>query len=92
MEREPDGLSSGKIVPVDASGNVESSKNDEKKTGAKRGLNYGELSRDNTKIVACLHPPHIEKGIKHYLKDCKEGPEEEKPDLLQAYLNGKNWS
>lgn len=48
MKRQSGGLLSGAIVPVDASGNVRGSKNDKKKTGAKRDQNSGGLSRDNT--------------------------------------------
>ena len=37
----------------------------------------------------CLWPPHKEKGLRHYLKDCRECPKEEKDKLFDKLRAGK---
>jgi len=38
----------------------------------------------------CPYPPHKEKGFRHYLKDCKDCPKEQKDKLFEELRSNKN--
>ncbi len=40
-------------------------------------------------VPVCLYEPHKAKGIKHWLSDCRNCPDEEKAKLLEKYRKEK---
>lgn len=59
--------------------NKSRSGNQSDKEGTKK-FNSGKKAED---LPVCLWPPHAERGIRHYLKDCRACPDEEKKRILQ---------
>lgn len=46
----------------------------------------GNPQNGKDKKPICLYPPHREKGIKHFIKDCNACPKEDKEKYLKEYL------